>query len=99
MTALTGTVPWDTPGREDPRRPATGGGDGGLTGPIIRRHRLGAELRRLREVRSLRMEDVVGELGVTESTLSRIETGLAPARTSYVLVTWNYSACWPGVGV
>jgi transcriptional regulator with XRE-family HTH domain len=70
MTALT-------------RRPA-GTADAALSGPVIRRHRLGAELRRLREARSLRIGDVTGVLGVAQSTLSRIETGLAPARTSYV---------------
>ena len=58
--------------------------DGWSDDPVIRRHRLGAELRRLREARSLRIGDVIAELGVAPSTLSRIETGLAPARTSYV---------------
>jgi transcriptional regulator with XRE-family HTH domain len=53
-------------------------------GPVIRRHRLGAELRRLRETRTLRLEDAAAELGVAASTLSRIETGQAPARTSYM---------------
>ena len=38
--------------------------------------------RRLREARLLRLEDVAARLGVAPSTLSRIETGLAPARTS-----------------
>ena len=55
-------------------------------GPVIRRHRLGAELRRLREACALRLEDAAGELGVAASTLSRIETGHAPARTSYVRI-------------
>jgi transcriptional regulator with XRE-family HTH domain len=55
-----------------------------LLGPTIRRRRLGAELRRLRESRGLRLEDVAVKLGVAPSTLSRIETGKAPARTSYV---------------
>jgi transcriptional regulator with XRE-family HTH domain len=58
----------------------------GLVGPVIRRHRLGAELRRLREAASLRLEDAAAELGVAPSTLSRIETGQAPARTSYVRI-------------
>jgi transcriptional regulator with XRE-family HTH domain len=48
------------------------------------RHRLGAELRRLREERSLRLEDVCARLGVAPSTLSRIETGKAPTRTVYL---------------
>ncbi len=52
--------------------------------PTINRHRLGAELRRLRGTSALRLEDVAGRLGVAPSTLSRIETGKAPARTSYV---------------
>jgi transcriptional regulator with XRE-family HTH domain len=65
---------------------STGNGSGTvvLLGPTIRRRRLGAELRRLRESRGLRLEDVAVKLGVAPSTLSRIETGKAPARTSYV---------------
>ena len=55
-----------------------------LNGPTIRRHRLGLELRRLREAAGLRLEDAATELGIAASTLSRIETGQAPARTSYV---------------
>jgi transcriptional regulator with XRE-family HTH domain len=55
-------------------------------GPAMPRRRLGAELRRLREARSLRLEDAASQLGVAPSTLSRIETGKAPARTSYVRI-------------
>ena len=55
-----------------------------LVGPTIRRRRLGADLRRLREQRSLRLEEVAGQLGVAPSTLSRIETGKTPTRTSYL---------------
>jgi transcriptional regulator with XRE-family HTH domain len=55
-----------------------------LAGPTIRRRRLGADLRRLREQRSLRLEEVAEHLGVASSTLSRIETGKAPTRTSYL---------------
>jgi len=55
-----------------------------LVGPTIRRRRLGTDLRRLREQRSLRLEEVAGRLGVAPSTLSRIETGKAPTRTSYL---------------
>ncbi len=55
-----------------------------LAGPTIRRRRLGTDLRRLREARSLRLEDVASHLGVAPSTLSRIETGKAPTRTSYL---------------
>jgi len=38
----------------------------------------------LREQQSLRLEEVASELGVAPSTLSRIETGKAPTRTSYL---------------
>ena len=55
-----------------------------LVGPTIRRRRLGSDLRRLREQRSLRLEEVAGQLGVAPSTLSRIETGKTPTRTSYL---------------
>lgn len=55
-----------------------------LAGPTIRRRRLGADLRRLREQRSLRLDEVADQLGVAASTLSRIETGKAPTRTSYL---------------
>src|SRR5262245_12135894 len=55
-----------------------------LVGPTIRRRRLGTDLRRLREQRALRLEEVASELGVAPSTLSRIETGKAPTRTSYL---------------
>jgi DNA-binding XRE family transcriptional regulator len=57
-----------------------------LVGPTIRRRRLGTELRRLRESRSLRLQDVASSLGVAASTVSRIETGNAPTRTSYLTV-------------
>jgi transcriptional regulator with XRE-family HTH domain len=55
-------------------------------GPTIRRRRLGTDLRRLRQARSLRLEDVAARLEVAPSTLSRIETGKAPTRTSYLTV-------------
>ena len=57
-----------------------------LAGPTIRRRRLGADLRRLREQGSLRLEEVAQHLGVAPSTLSRIETGKAPTRTSYLTI-------------
>jgi ribosome-binding protein aMBF1 (putative translation factor) len=57
---------------------------GTKSGPAVLRHQLGTELRRLREASSLRLEDVATGLGLAPSTLSRIETGKAPARTSYV---------------
>jgi transcriptional regulator with XRE-family HTH domain len=53
-------------------------------GPTVRRRRLGAELRRLRELHSRKLDEVAGELGLVASTLSRIETGKAPIRTSYL---------------
>jgi transcriptional regulator with XRE-family HTH domain len=60
------------------------GSSGTLIGPTIRRRRLGAELRQLREARGLRLEDVAVRLDVAPSTLSRIETGKAPTRTAYL---------------
>ena len=57
-----------------------------LAGPTIRRRRLGSDLRRLREQRALRLEEVAQHLGVAPSTLSRIETGKAPTRTSYLTI-------------
>src|SRR5258708_11238553 len=62
----------------DRRRPSV------LAGPTVRRRRLGIDLRRLREQRSLRLEEVASQLGVAPSTLSRIETGKSPTRTSYL---------------
>jgi transcriptional regulator with XRE-family HTH domain len=53
-------------------------------GPTVRRRRLGTELRRLREARSIKLEEVAERLGVAASTLSRIETGKAPTRTAYL---------------
>jgi transcriptional regulator with XRE-family HTH domain len=57
---------------------------GARSGPGIRRHVLGGELRRLRLESGLRLEDVTGHLGVAPSTLSRIETGRAPTRTAFL---------------
>jgi transcriptional regulator with XRE-family HTH domain len=45
-----------------------------MTAPTVRRRRLGAELRRLREAAGLKLEDVETRTGITSSTLSRIET-------------------------
>jgi len=53
-------------------------------GPTVRRRRLGAELRRLRELNSLKLEEVAEQLGLAPSTLSRIETGKAPTKTAYL---------------
>jgi transcriptional regulator with XRE-family HTH domain len=54
------------------------------TDPTIARRRLGIKLRELREAQSLRLEDVATSLGVAPSTLSRIETGKAPAKRAYL---------------
>jgi transcriptional regulator with XRE-family HTH domain len=53
-------------------------------GPTVRRRRLGSELRRLRESQCFKLEEVADRLGIASSTLSRIETGKAPTRTSYL---------------
>jgi transcriptional regulator with XRE-family HTH domain len=53
-------------------------------GPTVRRRRLGSELRRLRESRSIKLEDVAERLGLAASTLSRIENGKAPTKTAYL---------------
>jgi transcriptional regulator with XRE-family HTH domain len=53
-------------------------------GPTVRRRRLGSELRRLREKQSIKLEEVAEKLGLAPSTLSRIETGKAPTRSSYL---------------
>lgn len=55
-----------------------------LTAPTNHRRRLGADLRQLRESRALRIEEVAEHLGVAASTVSRIETGKAPTKTSYL---------------
>ena len=52
--------------------------------PTVRRRRLGAELRRLREAHSLKLEEVAEKLGLAPSTLSRIETGKAPTKSAYL---------------
>jgi transcriptional regulator with XRE-family HTH domain len=59
-------------------------------GPTVRRRRLGAELRRLRVAHGLKLDEVAARLGVVASTLSRIEKGKAPIRTSYLrnLLEW-----------
>ena len=53
-------------------------------GPTIRRRRLGAELRRLREAHSFKLDEVADRLGLAPSTLSRIETGKAPTKSAYL---------------
>jgi transcriptional regulator with XRE-family HTH domain len=53
-------------------------------GPTVRRRRLGAELRALRENHGFKLEEVADRLGIAPSTLSRIETGKAPTKTAYL---------------
>jgi transcriptional regulator with XRE-family HTH domain len=53
-------------------------------GPTVRRRRLGTELRKLRELNGMKLEEVAADLGVAPSTLSRIETGKAPTKTAYL---------------
>jgi len=55
-------------------------------GPLMRRRRLGADLRHLRVANALRLEEVADHLGLAPSTLSRIETGKAPTRTTYLML-------------
>lgn len=64
-------------------------GDNPTLSPAICRHQLGMELRRLREAHGMRLEDVATTLDVAPSTLSRIETGKAPTRTSYLTVMFD----------
>ncbi|HZR52449.1 MAG TPA: helix-turn-helix transcriptional regulator [Streptosporangiaceae bacterium] len=66
-------------------------------GPTVRRRRLGAELRRLRVAHGFKLDEIAGRLGVVASTLSRIEKGKAPIRTSYLrnLLDW-YEVTDPG---
>jgi transcriptional regulator with XRE-family HTH domain len=54
------------------------------TGPTVRRRRLGIELRKLREANGYKLDEVAAQLGVASSTLSRIETGKAPTKSSYL---------------
>lgn len=67
-------------------------------GPTVRRRRLGAELRRLREAHSLKLEEVAERLGLAPSTLSRIETGKAPTKSAYLSALLDqYQVEDPGV--
>jgi transcriptional regulator with XRE-family HTH domain len=60
------------------------GAVGATQARALGRHRLGADLRRLRQAQSLRLEDVAAQLELVPSTLSRIETGQAPVKTAYL---------------
>lgn len=66
-----------------------------LGSPSVRRRRLAAELRRLREERNLTGEDVAESLGWSASKLSRIElsrTGIKPADLSRLLTAYGVPA-------
>jgi transcriptional regulator with XRE-family HTH domain len=52
--------------------------------PTVRRRLLGSELRRLRESRSIKIEEVADQVDLDPSTLSRIEAGTAPTRTVHL---------------
>ncbi len=56
----------------------------GQHSPAIDRRRLGEHLRQLRQDRSLLLKDVAAGLDIAPSTLSRIETGRTPTRTTYL---------------
>jgi transcriptional regulator with XRE-family HTH domain len=61
--------------------------------PTIRRWQLGQELRRLREQANVRPRAAAREIEVSESTLSRIETGKQTIKATYVkLLTMLYAA-------
>jgi transcriptional regulator with XRE-family HTH domain len=55
-----------------------------MNGPTVRRRRLGAELRTLREGRGLKLGVAADSLGMSPSSLSRIETGQGPCRLIYL---------------
>src|ERR1700741_2448635 len=83
-----------------PANPSPSGGGEPLVppGPTVRRRRLGAELRRLREAHSLKLEEVAERLGLAPSTLSRIETGKAPTKSAYLTAMLEmYEVEDPGV--
>lgn len=50
----------------------------------VGRHRLGADLRQMRQAQALQLADVAAKLEVAPSTLSRIETGQAPVKAGYL---------------
>jgi hypothetical protein len=66
--------------------PAATEADGPILAPALSRYRLGADLRRLRQARSLRIEDVAARLGIAPSTLSRMETGHSQVKAAYLTV-------------
>ena len=57
-----------------------------LPSPAAARHQLGSYLREQRHQQSLHLTHVAPQVGISASSLSRIETGRAPMRTSYLTV-------------
>jgi hypothetical protein len=55
------------------------------TSPTVRRRRLGAELRKLREHADILSEAAAESIGCSQSKISRMETGRAPCRVEEVL--------------
>jgi transcriptional regulator with XRE-family HTH domain len=55
-----------------------------MNGPTVRRRRLGAELRALRERRDIKLVEAADLLGLSPSVVSRIETGQGPCRPIYL---------------
>ncbi len=65
--------------------------------PTVRRRRLGAELRRLRERADILSETAAEAIGCSQSKISRMETGRAPCRVEEVLALLDlYGAADPG---
>ncbi len=56
----------------------------GQPGPAAARYRLGTWLRSQRQKQALDIARAAAHIGIVPSTLSRIETGYAPLRTSYL---------------
>ncbi|WHM36530.1 helix-turn-helix transcriptional regulator [Streptomyces sp. BPTC-684] len=55
-----------------------------MSAPTVRRRRLGATLRQLREDKSLKLEEVAAKTGFTGAKLSRVETGRVAAKPADV---------------
>lgn len=74
--------------------PATGAATGSSkpADPVIARHEVGIQLRKLREARSLRLDQVAAHLGIAPSSVSRIETGQAPTKASYLKLMLDTAA-------
>jgi transcriptional regulator with XRE-family HTH domain len=83
---MTVIRPASKPGPPPERHPVTCPSEPAQPAGAPLRRSLALTLRDLRRTRSLRLEDVATRLGIAPSTLSRIETGQAPARVSYVTI-------------